>query len=262
MHFPLLYSNIVHMHNLYFFFRYILSSIFLLCLNIQNIPAQTLGVGFCAVFTHTRQKIRMVHSKDHFENTTYSYTLSYEQILGNKSSLQLSYIDYPAYIWIRFPEGSVIGNDQQKTLGIGFIGARVSKFVTSYSFNIVPHSSKSYFKLLLGLTHQFTKPNEWVYYDPEPPNGPDYAQTAPMRTEAFKTFQVLPSFGIKTGFVFWKRLELGLDIQGAYDFKPFQRMYFTYSYKGVPQETAVFETTGTGIFSSINLGYRLVKPKK
>lgn len=250
------------MHKLKLSHRQIVSFLILLCITIQNGSAQTLGVGFCAVFTHTRQKVRMINSKDDFQNTAYAFNLSYEQILNKKSSLQLSYLSYPGDIWMKFREGSIIRYDNQATLGIGFNGATVSNITTNYLYNIIPRSSRCYLKPFLGLTYQFTKPNNWGFYDIEPPHGPDYVQTAPMRTEAFRTFHVLPSLGVNMGFVFWKRLELGLDIQGVYGFKPIQRLYFTYSYKGVPQGTAIFETTGTGIFSTIKVGYRLVKLKE
>lgn len=104
-------------------------------------------------------------------------------------------------------------------------------------------------------------PNGDEFYDVDQPNGPDYIQTDPVITETFNTTQIVPSFGFKTGFVFWNRLDLGLDFRWVFGFKSFQDMYFEYSYKGVPQETAIFEATGTGLFTALSLGYRFKKWK-
>ena len=82
-----------------------------------------------------------------------------------------------------------------------------------------------------------------------------------MKTEVLKVFQVAPTAGIKIAFLCWQRLELGFNIQGIYAFKPYQRMYFTYSYKGEPKGTAIFEATGTGLFVSTGVGFRIVKHK-
>ena len=38
-------------------------------------------------------------------------------------------------------------------------------------------------------------------------------------------------------------------------------MYFEYTYYDEPQETAIFQGKGTGLYISLNIGYRFVKPK-
>lgn len=69
-------------------------------------------------------------------------------------------------------------------------------------------------------------PNGDEFYDVDQPNGPDYIQTDPVITETFNTTQIVPSFGFKTGFVFWNRLDLGLDFRWVFGFKSFQGYVF------------------------------------
>ena len=73
--------------------------------------------------------------------------------------------------------------------------------------------------------------------------------------------QIVPILGIKTGFTVFQNLEIFLSINCLYGFKSFQKMFFKYTYKGVPQETAVFEGRGAGIFTSFGVGYRFINKK-
>lgn len=93
----------------------------------------------------------------------------------------------------------------------------------------------------------------------EPVNGPNYFELEPMSAEPMNTTQIVPSIGFRTGFVFWKRLDIGLGIQGVYAFKPYQKMYLKYQYKGVVQPMAEYESTGTGLFVTFGIGYRFAK---
>ena len=90
-------------------------------------------------------------------------------------------------------------------------------------------------------------------------DGPDYVQTAPRILNSQNTGQITVSTGLKTGFVFWKRLDVGLTIQGIYAAKTYQQLYYDYNYKGVPQPTAVFSSTGIGFFYTLGIGYRFAK---
>jgi hypothetical protein len=88
------------------------------------------------------------------------------------------------------------------------------------------------------------------------PRRPDYFQLAPIVAEAYNTAQVVPIVGFKTGVVIRRRIEVGLNVQGVYGFKSCQDMLFDYSYKVKAQETAVFESKGTGVFAAFSIGYR------
>ncbi|MDV7401201.1 hypothetical protein RZS08_57825, partial [Arthrospira platensis SPKY1] len=92
--------------------------------------------------------------------------------------------------------------------------------------------------------------------------GPEYFELEPIRIEKLNTTQLVPSLGLKTGILLWKQIELGLSVQGVLGFKSYQNMYFKYYYKGVTQETAIFQGKGTGLYTALNIGYRFVKPKK
>jgi hypothetical protein len=80
-----------------------------------------------------------------------------------------------------------------------------------------------------------------------------------VTAESRNTDQIVPVLGLSTGFVFWKRIDIGLFIQGVYAFKPYQKMTIKYQYKGEVQPTAIYESTGTGLFFGLSLGYRFAR---
>lgn len=193
------------MQNLKFFFRCEFSLIIFLCINIQDGHAQTLGVGFCAVFTHTRQKVRMIHSKDDFQNTSYTISFNYEQyFLNTRKSIQTSYMKYPGYTFIKFREGSVIASDGFPVVGDGFSGVDIHKLDLCYSYNLI-HIKRFLLKPSIGLSLQKSVRNHSTFWnDLYKINGPEYFETDPIRVESLNTFQVLPPLGLKLDLYFGK----------------------------------------------------------
>ena len=98
-----------------------------------------------------------------------------------------------------------------------------------------------------------------IYSESLPINGPNYFELEPISADPRNTMQIVPSLGLHTGFVFWKRLDIGLSFQGVYGYKPYQKMYFKYQYKGISQPSAEYEATGTGLFVTFGIGYRFAK---
>lgn len=223
--------------------------------------SQTLSIGFGPNYTLTTQRVRMVNSKNYFDNTDGSFKFAYyHDILKDKFSISIAYTKFEGITFIAFEEGSVIQPDGAIILAIGFYGVDVNRFDIGINYKLISRG-KFYLEPSITLGLQQSIPIGIDFYDRFVPNGPDYVQTGPINTETFNTTQIVPSFGFKTGFVFWNRLDLGLDFRWIFGFKSFQDMYFEYSYKGVPQKTAVFEATGTGLFTALSLGYRFKKWK-
>lgn len=221
---------------------------------------QAISIGYGPIFTHTNQKVKMVNSEDDFMNTDEQFVVNYEHFLKNhRYSVIGTYSNFDGHTWIKFREGSVIAPDGFPTLGVGYSGVNISRFYIGLCYDLLYNHNIIYLKPFLNIGLQISKSNGYEYGAFERQNGPEYFELEPISGEQFNTTQIVPSLGIKTGFVVWKRIELGLTIQGVLGFKSYQNMYFKYSYKGVPQETAVFEAKGTGVFTALSIGYRFVK---
>ena len=75
--------------------------------------------------------------------------------------------------------------------------------------------------------------------------------------EPIKRIQLAPGAGLLLHWNTFGRLYLIGNIYYTYGYRPFQKYYFEYSYQGVEQPTAEWHANGTGVFTSIGIGYKL-----
>lgn len=234
----------------------------LFILPAQLIIGQNISLGYGPIYTVTNQRVKMINGRNDFQNTDDQFILSYEHFLRQNKVSFLGILSYfKGHTWIRFPEGSVIAPDGFPTIGVGYNGVNVYRIDLGAAYNLIDINRNFYLKPLLAIGAQISMTNGYEYGAFERQNGPDYVELEPISATTSNTTQIVPSVGLKTGFVLWKRIDVGLTFQGVMGFKPYQTMYFKYAYKGVPQETAIFDAKGTGLFCSLNVGY-LIKKKK
>ena len=235
-----------------------LRKIYLIYITNDKLICQSISIGFGPNYTLTNQSIRMINSTDDFQNTTSQYKINYEQFFrGRKYSIFSSLSKYEGQTWIKFSKGSVVTKDGLPTLGVGYNGVNLYRFDIGISYNLFTKFNKFYFKpqIAIGFLKSISN-GEDIYSELIEINGPDYYQLDFITAETYNIFQILPILGISTGFVLWNKLDINFNLQGAMGFRAFQKMFFKYNYKGVEQPTAIFEGRGTGIFTSICVGYR------
>ena len=75
--------------------------------------------------------------------------------------------------------------------------------------------------------------------------------------EPIKRIQYAPGLGLMLSWNPISRIYLVGNIYYTYGYRPFQKYYFEYSYQGVEQPTAEWHANGTGVFTSIGLGWKL-----
>jgi hypothetical protein len=226
-----------------------------------NIKSQSIHLAFGPVFTKTDAVVAIVNGKEDFENTDYMVEFRYSQYLNNKYSINATYSKFKGCTFIFFEEGGYI-NCGGEILAKGFCdGVKIHRLGFDVSRQLSKHGKKYYFSPYGGLNIQISRKTgvEYWRYDGCPINGPNYFEEEPPIAEPLNTTQIVPSLGFRTGFLFWKRIDLGLGVQGVYAFKPYQKMYLKYQYKGTPQPEAEYESTGTGVFVTIGVGYRFAK---
>ena len=244
-------------------FRYFRLFVMLLwCVVISSkVQAQTFSVGITSVWTHTNQVVKMVHSEEDFQNTDYCLSLCYEQVLKNKRYVLFgNFSRFSGNTWIKFSEGSVIAPDGFPVVGDGFSGVNVTRLDFGIQYNLLKVKDRFYLRPFLGLGIQISrKTGDEIWAEYLKTAGPDYAELEPVTAEPLNTVQVVPTLGFKTGIALWRRLDLSFTVQGVYGFKSYQNMFYKYASRGVPQETAVFEATGTGMFYTLGIGYRFRK---
>lgn len=232
-------------------------------LNVFAGFGQAITVAYGPAYTVTKQIVPLVNGQNgglSGANTAYVFSICYEHFLtDNPISLSTSFSKYDGYTFMFFEKGGVIeGNGQVN--GVGFNGVTVKRFDLGVSYCITNSKKKFYFRPFVALGVQCSKKNgQEIYSELLNANGPYYFQLEPISAAPRSTTQFTPSGGFRTGFLFWKRLDVSLNFQGVYGHKAYQRMYFKYEYKGTPQPTAEFEANGTGLFVTLGIGYRFAK---
>jgi hypothetical protein len=229
------------------------------------------GVGYCQelmmsygpVFTTTDQIIPIVNGGKGDANTDYLFSMSYEHFFVRRPfSLFASFGRFDGYTFMFFEEGGFISYGNE-IVGTVFSGVKVNRFDTGVIYNLFNRKKFFYLSPFVAMGVQISrKTGVEIYNDLTPVNGPNYFELEPMSAVPMNTTQIVPSAGFRTGLVFWKRLDIGLGIQGVYAYKPYQKMYLKYAYKGVEQPMAEYESTGTGLFVTVGVGYRFVKLMK
>lgn len=219
---------------------------------------QTIKTGYGPAYTATKQVIPIINGKKgdlSGSNTSYVFSIIYEHYLRKKPiALFASYSIFDGYTFVFFEKGGVIENGAE-VYGAGYSGVRVCRYDLGAAYNLIDKKRKFYMAPFISSGIQASKPTGEDIY-PFVIKGPNYVETEPTSAETLTTYQIVPSIGLSTGFVFWKRLDIGLSFQGVLGHKPYQKMYFKYEYKGVPQKTGKFEANGTGLFVTLGVGYR------
>ena len=234
------------------------------CLILSHFFAsgQTVSLSSLRIISKSSAVVSVVNGATGSDGTDNSFSINYEHFLKNKKiSIVSSYLNFKGCTLIYFESGGWIGRDGNAISAYGFCGGvKVHRFDLGISYNVISLRKKFYLKpaFALGLQKSIKTGAEF-WDDGEPINGPSYFELEPMSAEPMNTTQIVPSLGFRTGFVFWKRLDIGLGVQGVYAFKPYQKMYLKYQYKGELQPMAEYESTGTGLFVTLGVGYRFAK---
>jgi len=207
------------------------------------------GLGTATVYTQQSQK--MIASKNDLSLAGMQWHIGIEH-QKKRSSFMGSFSFYSGLTMIRVSD----------TYREGFYGSTITRFDLGYTYNILKINRKIFIKpfVMLGI-QQSKKTNDFLGYRTEILRGSNYFQIATPSLEVFKTTQIIPSLGVRAGIKISKKVAIGLNIQGVYAFKTYQKIIFEYTYKDDPTpRKAVFDSKGTGLFSSIFVSFDI--PKK
>lgn len=221
----------------------------MLCTTINNYAQVKLYGAWGTATTLSQQSQKMIYSKNDLSLAGMQSTIGLEY-----QKKRISFITSLSF----FPGATAMRLSD--THMIGYIGADITRFDLGCSYNILKSHKKIFLKpfAMIGIQHAKKTADLWreqvrIY-------GPDYYQTSLPDSEGYDTTQIVPSLGIRTGVKLTKMIDIGLNIQGVYASKTYQKIIFYYTYRNDPTErTAVFDSKGTGIFSSIFLSIDLSK---
>lgn len=244
----------------FFNMKKIATAIYLLLIS-HTINGQSFSLSYVQIYAKTKLVVPVVNGWNGPDATDPTVGFSYEHFIKHKKySLIASYMKFNGCTLIYFEPGGWIAGGGE-ALANGFCdGVKLHRFDLGVSYLLTKKNKKLYFKPFLGTGLQISRTTGVEFWrDGLPINGPHYFELEPMEAIPMNTSQIVPSLGFRTGYVFWKRLDLSLGVQGVYAFKPYQKMYLKYQYKGVVQPMAEYESTGTGLFVTLGVGYRFAR---
>jgi len=201
--------------------------------------------GWGTATGYTQQSRKMIYSKNDLSLSGMQshFGLEYQK---NRLSYLGSISFYPGTTTMRL----------SNIYGSGYTGADITRFDLGCAYNVLKKHKKIYIKPFVMIGIQHSKKTFDLWREQVRIYGPDYYQTSLPDSEGYDITQIVPSLGVRAGIKISKRLDVGLNIQGVYAFKTYQKIIFYYTYKDDPTErTAVFDSRGTGIFSSVFLSF-------
>jgi hypothetical protein len=237
--------------------------ILIIICNVSTILSQSLNFGWGPIFTRTKAVVAVKNGGEDFSNTGYTWNVSYEHFLKNKKlSITANYTQFESCTLMLLEIGGYQDGGGNNISGAGYCGgAKIQRLDLLLNYNVINNKRRFYLKPHVGVGIQKSNAYEdvGIYSTLNPFNGPFYFETEPISSAQYSTLQLTPTAGIKIGWLLWKHFDIGLTYQGVLGFKPYQKMFLKYNYKGEIQPDAEYSANGTGIFFSLGIGYRFAK---
>lgn len=205
------------------------------------------------MFYKSRTITPVINQTSHFDNHSYhSVNLAYS--LNSNVYVGLSASYYRGWTSFNLETESWIGNGSSHT--------DIFHYSVFAEYNLLGKSSKVVVAPQIRLIFEqsiVTFPAGTTAYidDSIDPNF-----EGPIILEPFNSTQLIPALGLDIDWNFFWRLHLHANAYYAWGHKPFQKYYFEYTYDGVQQPTAEWHSDGTGLFTTIGLGFQLWGYKK
>jgi hypothetical protein len=222
-----------------------------------SMSGQALHISYGPIFTKSKAISPIINANEDFSNTTAVKAISYEHFSKKNISFIGTYNYFRGSTYINFAIGGYKDFGGSDIGGEGWYGTNIYRFDLLVAYKLTK-LKRYYFKPFGGIGLQASR-SRGIGIFQNLVNGPDYIGIEPTEAEPYNTFQITPTGGIKTGFVFWKRLDIGLQVQGVYGYKPYQKLTLKYKYKGIVQPNAIYASDGTGLFYTFSIGYRFAR---
>jgi hypothetical protein len=203
--------------------------------------------GWGTATGYTQQSLKMIHSKNDLSLSGMQSHFGLE-FQKKRMSFLGSFSFYPGTTIMRI-------SDIHRE---GYTGANITRFDLGCAYNILSNQKKIFIKPFLMIGLQNSKKTADLFRQAVRIFGPDYYQTRLPDSEGNNITQIVPSLGVRMGIKISKRVDIGLNIQGVYAFKTYQKIIFYYTYRNDSTERrAVFDSRGSGVFSSIFLSFNI-----
>jgi len=227
------------------FFSFMFSSIYFI-----SGYSQSLGY-FAGTFDYKYKELNgIINQGKHYKKDKYQgFIIDFP--INEKFSFSFQYGKYKGWT-------SYIAEDDLSIIGDGSAYTRQNRYGLQGNWNVFHYKSYVILSPYLRVDYekndvQISGLTNSVNYIPDPKNNYEGS----IFVETYEGGQILPSFGLRLSLrPFWKVWIFG-DLFYSFGHKTHQRLYFDYSYKGVPQERAEWHSQGSGFVKTIGIGIQL-----
>lgn len=231
---------------------------------LGSIPLKSQIIDF-SIFGLNKEKIKTI--TPFLQNNRYHTTLmpnikiTYEHLFKKKKFTLIGSYNY-FYASDFYTAEAYLEKDFCNNFVECFTTERLSRFDVMLGYNLLK-CKRYYLRPFAGFGIQcsFLTEDRVYNYRNDVFRG-DFQRTSYTEIKPYHNTQIVPTAGLKTGFIFWKHLNIGFQFQAMQARKPYQRLSVFYKYQGVQQPNAVFSTDGTGISFQLNMGIKFGKSAK
>ncbi len=225
-------------------------TLFLITIKTNCISQVKFNIGWGSVTAYTQQSVKLINGKNDlsFSGPQWVFGIEYQR---KRISFFGSYSQYDGATTMRISRISKIG----------FMGSALRRYDIGINYNLLKPHKRFFVKPILAIGLQKSQYRSDLWGEQLNINGPEYYQNKPATSEHSEFTQLVPSLGIQGGIKIAKRIEVGLRMQAVYGFRTYQKITLHYTYKDDPltDRVAIFDSRGTGIFSSLYLAINLSK---
>jgi len=215
---------------------------------LEPCSGQVLSLGYGQMFYNSKTIVPVVNQFENNSNEQY-YSLDFTFLEIDRCLLGIELASYEG--WVDF-------NASAETW-VGFGASQTTLFrLSPYLGYIIKPNQKfrfiPYFKVIIEqsvITGLSSGINRVAEVDEA------FGYQGIIYVEPIQRFQFAPGAGLILSWNPIGRIYLLGNIYYTYGYRPFQKYYFEYSYQGVEQPTAEWHANGTGVFTSIGLGWKL-----
>lgn len=219
-------------------------------------------------FPRTVNTQSFVHLRGSFKyNSTTFFPILHQEKSFDETEYKSSAFSYPVFNG-KFKITGIFGNfwgltyfnadDGEVTIGSGSGRTKINRYGLQLSWNMMTWKNRIKFGPYIRLDYESSNVQvEGVSYGSTYTVENNKNYQGQVYVEPFAGGQILPSLGLSLSIrLFWKISFIG-DMFWSFGHRTYQRMWFDYSYKGVPQPRAEWHTKGSGFVKTLGIGIQI-----
>jgi hypothetical protein len=223
---------------------------------LGKLSSQSIEVYSGLLFSHSNKIGNSIIGEDDFSHSDFPITFTLNLDLKRHNYYPyISFTKYKGKTLALLNSEFILDSYGNSIEAIGYNGVNVYKVDCGMKVPLLNYKNFIALEGLIAIGFQKSIKNGFDFYEIDI-NGKDYFAVNPIMANAYSNFQIVPSIGFHSKININKSFYFNLIANGSYGFKKIQEIYFEYSFKGSESQRTIIESSGSGIYFGIGLGYK------